>query len=201
MARPQPSPAQPDVPERLLERYIAGDAEAFETLVGLYEEKLFAFIARMIGDNHLAEDVFQQTFIKVAQKAAAFDGRASFSTWLFRIARNAAVDELRKRGRERTHADPDKGGMEGVPDPDALSPLEKLTRDEMAERVRRALERLPEPQREAFLLKEEGELDFGEIGLILGCGRETAKSRFRLAVCKLRELLGMERGGGKGGTA
>lgn len=201
MARPQSSPAAPDVPERLLERYVNGDGEAFETLVGLYEERLFIFIARMTGDNHLAEDVFQQTFIKVAQKAELFDGRASFSTWLYRIARNAALDELRKRRREHTLSDADAAGMASVADANAVSPLDKLTRDELAERVRSALTRLPEAQREAFLLKEEAELTFEEIGQVLGCGRETAKSRFRLAVGRIRELLGLERGKGKGETA
>ena len=200
MARPQTSPPRPDAPEQLLERYVAGDAEAFGELVGLYEEKLFAFIARMTGDAHLAEDVFQQTFIKVAQKADVFDGRASFSTWLYRIARNAALDELRKRSREARPVDPDWGGLETVADDGAVSPLDLLAIEETAERVREALSRLPVAQRETFLLKEEGNLGFAEIGEVLGCGRETAKSRFRLAVARIREHLGLERDGGKGGT-
>lgn len=199
MARSETTPAHPDVPERLLERYIAGDAAAFEALVELYEEKLFAFIAGMTGDSHLAEDVFQMTFIKVAKKAAAFDGRSSFSTWLFRIARNAALDEIRKRRRDHRLSDPEMGGLDNASDPAAVSPLDRLTMAEAGERVREALAKLPEAQRDAFLLKEEADLDFGEIGNILGCGRETAKSRFRLAVGKLRELLGTERSHGKAG--
>jgi DNA-directed RNA polymerase specialized sigma24 family protein len=67
-----------DTPERLLERYLSGDDDAFGELAGRYEVKLFAFIQRMTGDEHLAEDIFQQVFVKVAKNASSFDGRASF---------------------------------------------------------------------------------------------------------------------------
>lgn len=180
-----------DAPELLLERYLDGDDEAFGLLVARYEEKLFAFIARMTGDGHLAEDIFQQVFIKVAKNAAAFDGRAAFSTWLYRIARNTTLDELRRRTRRPG----DSGGLEPesvqLADGNARTPLDKLAADELAEQIRLALQTLPEAQREAFLLKEEGDLDFDEIGVVLGCGRETAKSRFRLAVGKIRTILGV----------
>lgn len=190
----RPGASRHDAPEMLLERYLDGDDDAFGLLVARYEEKLYAFIARMTGDGHLAEDVFQQVFIKVAKNAAAFDGRASFSTWLYRIARNAALDELRRRARRPG----DFGGIEAenanLPDPGGRSPLDKMAVDELAEQVRGILATLPEAQREAFLLKEEGDLDFGQIGVILGCGKETAKSRFRLAVGKIRAGLGLARG-------
>jgi RNA polymerase sigma-70 factor (ECF subfamily) len=191
----QPSPGRDDAPERLLRRYLAGDDEAFGLLVERYEERLYAFIERMVGDGHLAEDVFQQTFVKVAVNATAYDGRASFSTWLFRIARNSALDELRKRRRTPVPADPHALSLESRPDAGAVRPLDKLALDEQAERVRAALADLPEEQREAFLLREEGDLDFAQIGDIQGCARETAKSRFRLAVEKLRIALGA--GGGE----
>lgn len=190
MAEPQPPPVRAGEPERLLAAYLAGDGDAFTALVGLYEERLFAFIERMTGDPHLAEDIFQQTFLKVAEKASRYDGSASFSTWLFRIARNGALDELRRRGRRR-NAESGASGLENLPDASGPTPFESAARKELAARVRIALAELPEPQREAFLLKEEAELGFEEIGDILGCGKETAKSRFRLAVGKLRRSLGL----------
>lgn len=194
MFEAQPEQGRQDVPERLLERYLAGDADAFEALVGLYEDKLYGFILRMVGDAHLAEDVFQQVFMKVATHAATFDGRASFSTWVYRIARNAAQDELRRKRRRRVAsvADPDGGGMENIFASNEPTPLEKLAADELAEKIRQALDEIPPAQRAAFLLKEEAEMDFTEIGMVMGCGKETAKSRFRLAVGKLRQALGME---------
>lgn len=189
------SPDAQDAPERLLERYLSGDDEAFGRLVERYEERLYVFIDRLVGDRHLAEDVFQQTFVKVAVNAASYDGRsAAFSTWLFRIARNAALDELRKRKRTPIAVDPQSLPMESRPDADAENPLDKMALDERAAKMREALAAIPEDQREAFLLKEEGDLDFGRIGDIQGCGRETAKSRFRLAVEKLRVALGADGG-------
>lgn len=185
-----------DVSTHLLRRHLAGDGTAFGELVALYEERLFAFIARMTGDSHLAEDVFQQTWLKAARSAASFDGRGAFSTWLFRIARNAALDELRRRRHDRPASGPEMEALANRPDANAATPLETLTAGELARRVRAALAALPEAQREAFLLKEEADLDFAAIGAILGCGRETAKSRFRLAVEKLRRLLGAEEGVG-----
>lgn len=199
MAKPDVKSMPEEGPEALLDRFLDGDDAAFSTLVERYEEKLFAFITRMIGDSHLAEDVFQQVFVKVAKNAAAYDGRASFSTWLFRIARNSALDELRRRSRRQEELRPGERDMESVADRKMETPLERMTREELGHAINRALWQIPEEQRETFLLKEEGELDFGEIGLILGCGRETAKSRFRLAVGKLRTLLEAE-SRGLGGT-
>ena len=185
-------PVPDDAPEILLERYLRGDEAAFASLVARYEERLYVFIVRMVGDAHLAEDVFQQVFVKVAKNAAAYDGRAAFSTWLYRIARNTALDELRRRNRRREESGGPERDWNALPDNDSESPLDGMVRTEMAERIRAALERLPVEQREAFLLKEEGDLDFGEIGVILDCGRETAKSRFRLAVGKLRAMMGLD---------
>ncbi len=185
----------PDSPELLLARYVGGDDGAFGALVARYEEKLYAFLVRMVGDEHLAEDVFQQTFVKVARSAAAYDGRAAFSTWLYRIARNTALDELRRRARRRGETGWTRGeSVRDVADPSLRPPLEALAAAEQAELVREVLAGIPEMQREAFLLKEEGDLDFGRIGEILGCGRETAKSRFRLAVEKIRAAFGVAGG-------
>lgn len=186
------SPLPQDTPEQLLERYLAGDDAAFGELVARYEVRLFAFIHRMTGDLHLAEDVFQQVFVKVAKSAASFDGRASFSTWLFRIARNASLDELRRRSKRPEETPGSLDTLGSLADQGTITPLEALTREELGERIRLALQQIPEAQRETFLLKEEGTLDFGEVGAILGCGRETAKSRFRLAVGKLRTLLELD---------
>ncbi len=138
----------------LLERYLAGDDDAFRSIVSRHGEKLYAFLARMMGDSRLAEEIFRQTFTKAAKNAAAFDNSSSFSAWLYRIARNAALDELRRRG----------------------APPETMD----------FLAAIPEQQREAFLLKEEGELSFDQVGSVLGCGTETAKDRFRLAVNRIR---------------
>ncbi len=182
----------PPPPELLLERYLSGDDEAFGALTARYETPLYAFLFRMTGNRHLAEDVFRQTFVKIAKNAAAFDsGSASFSTWLYRAARNSALDELRRRARRM-------GGLAGttgypsesaLTPPEQTAPLDAQSASEAAARVRELLAGVPEEQREAFLLKEEAGLDFAQIGVVLGCGKEAAKSRFRLAARTLRTLF------------
>lgn len=161
----------PPPPELLLERYLSGDDGAFGMLTARYEGALYAFLARMTGDARLAGEIFRQTFVKIAKNASVFDSRASFPAWLYRIARNAALDELRRRARRSAGADAPR-----APD--------------QPPRVREILAALPEEQREAFLLKEEAGLDFGQIGVVLGCGKETAKRRFRAAVEKIRAVIG-----------
>ncbi len=171
--------------EKLLASFLAGDNDAFTRLVRLYEERLYAFLARFTGDPHLAEDIFQQAFIKVAANAAGFDHKSSFSTWLFKIARNTAIDELRKRKRGVVVF----GAGDGEEaEPAALEQplLEKLAGFELQARIMALVEALPDAQREAFLLKEEAEMTFDEIAAVTDCSRDTAKSRFRLAVEKLR---------------
>ncbi len=126
--------------------------------------------------------------MKIAAKGGGFDRRSSFSTWLFRIARNAAVDELRRRGREKAIHGKDMADLPELAAP-GCSPLEMLEKAELLARVRQAIDELPEAQREAFLLKEEADLDFQEIAEIVGCPRDTIKSRFRLALEKLRSRL------------
>ena len=189
MAVGSPTGSAPGEPRRLVESYISGDMDAFERLVALYQDRLFSFIERLVGDPHLAEDVFQITFIKVAERAATFDHRAEFSTWLFRIARNSAIDELRKRNRDHAFyaGGPGRNGPgRGGPGP---TPLDVLAAEELAADIHALLDRLPGTQREVFLLREEGDLSFEEIGEIIERGRETAKSRFRLAVEKLSDAL------------
>lgn len=187
-----PARRTPGQAEALLERYLSGDGEAFTDLVRLYEERLYAFLARFTGDSHLAEDVFQQVFLKVALHGREFDRRSSFSTWLFRITRNAAIDELRKRRRGAViHGVGGSGEYE--PSAPERTPLEQLAGLELRERILALVDALPEAQREAFLLKEEAELGFDEIAEIAGCSRDTVKSRFRLAVEKLRTALAMDK--------
>ena len=188
MTEPHTQNAVPGDVEPLLERYLSGDAFAFEQLVGLYQDRLYGYLERFLGDAHLAEDVFQQTFLKVAEKVHGFDHRSSFSTWLFAIARNTALDEMRHRRRTPI---PQSLDRDNSPEPIAKdpSPLEALVSGESKERILAVVAELPPTQREAFLLKEEADLGFQEIADIIDCPKETVKSRFRLAVEKIRLTL------------
>ncbi len=192
MGEPEPSDYANAMSEDLVAAYLAGDDGAFTHLVGRYERKLYGILLSACGDAELAEEVFQAAFVKVAEKAHTFrrrdTGGDSFFPWLYRIANNQLLDIYRRRKTAKTSPTGDKG-LEALPDSKQRHSLDRLIRDEELERVREALAGLPDDQREAFVLKEEGGLSFEEIGELQNCGRETAKSRFRLAVEKLRAVL------------
>jgi len=170
----------------LLAAYAAGRESAFEELVDQAGGRLYAFLERLLGDVYLAEDVYQTVLFRVALRAETFDRRARFMTWLYRIARNAAIDALRRQANT-TALSADERADSG-PSPDAACE-EADERDILERKVREALARLPEAQREAFLLKEEAGLSFEAIGDLVGCGSETAKSRYRYALERLRTAL------------
>jgi RNA polymerase sigma-70 factor (ECF subfamily) len=188
----------PASPEDLLAAWIEGSEEAFEALVEQVGGRLYGFVRRMMGSHHRAEDVYQTVLLKMATKARMYQRRASLNSWLFQIARNACLDELRRENRNPSVSlDVTPASQEGPalkarlakegPEPDAAA-----TQAELGRAIAEAVESLPDEQREVFLLREDGELNFEEIGSILGCGKETAKSRMRYALERLRNALGRE---------
>jgi RNA polymerase sigma-70 factor (ECF subfamily) len=195
LAVEQTSP-EPEEEERLLTAYALGDREAFTQLVGLIGSRLYGFVCRFLRDACLAEDVYQEILVKLAKNASGFDRRAKFNTWLYRIARNACLDELRKKKRGKTLNidNPDdrrENGLETLPS-DTPPPDERATMAELGKKIAEAVANLPEEQREVFLLKEDGGLTFAEIAETLGCGLETVKSRMRYALARLRSALARE---------
>ena len=128
--------------------------------------------------------------MRVIGAAAGYEPTAKFSTWLFRIARNRLVDHWRKLGREPV--DPLEAADDGVFDPpasDVETPHSRAEQQELGRALLAALNELPEAQRDAFLLAEEGGLTLEEIAAVAGVGRETIKSRLRYATAKLRGKL------------
>ena len=184
-------------PEALLARFMAGDDAAFTALVEQLGEVVFFFVQHLVGRRDWAEDVYQTVWVKVAQQGDRFDGRAKLRTWVYRIARNAALDHLRREKRRKmlsldVGADEDGPTVaETVAAPEA-APEAGLTDEELGTAIQCALARLPEDQREVFLLREESGMTFEEIGDLLGCGKETAKSRMRYALQRLQNSLGTE---------
>lgn len=184
-------------PEALLRKYAEGDDAAFEALVGEIGERLFAFVCRYMGDHHRAEDLYQTVLIRVARKAKSYQQRARVTTWIYTIARNACLDALRAESRRPSVSlDQTEERLLGVGSgalPADTPPADRTAQaEELGEAIRRAVRKLPDEQREVFLLKEEGELTFEEIAGIVGCNRETAKSRMRYALERLRNALKRE---------
>jgi RNA polymerase sigma factor (sigma-70 family) len=173
--------------------YRDGESAAFETLYARWRGPLYRYFLRQCGHAGQADELFQDVFMRVIGAAAAYEPTAKFTTWLFRIAHNRLVDHWRKSGREPV--DPLPSGEVGddcafdPPAPDGATPHRRAEQKELGRALMAALNELPEVQREAFLLAEEGGLTLDEIASVSGVGRETIKSRLRYATARLRHKL------------
>lgn len=173
-------------------RYRDGDAAAFEVLYGRHKAPLFRYFLRLARPPAIAEELFQDVWMSVIRARGQYQVRAKFSTWLYRMAHNRLIDHYRRRavGLPISYAD-DAGDAEAdmVPDSPAREPENELDRRRLAQRLAQAILELPEAQRETFLLREESGLSLEEIAATTGVTPETAKSRLRYALSKLRRVL------------
>lgn len=178
----------------LMLRYRDGDVRAFEMLYERHKAPLYRYLQRLCRDRPTADDLFQEVWGKVIASRGRYEVRAQFNTFLFRIAHNCAMDHFRRRGRpqEKFARDVDELTEElGAAEhegPDAAASEAQLRDD-----FRAALEGLPVEQRDVFVMYEESGLSLEEIGRITGVAMETAKSRLRYAVSKLRAALKQHR--------
>ena len=168
----------------LICRAARGDAEAFRQLVEAYQTPAYRLAARMCGPDS-AEDVTQEAFLAAWRALPEFRGDCRFSTWLYRLVSNAAIDCLR---REKKHRD--TGDVDDLELPDGGPSLqEQAERSDTRYAVRRALDRLSPEHRQVLLLRFMQELDYGEIARALNVSEGTVKSRINRAKSKLREVL------------
>lgn len=184
--------------EVLMMRFQGGDRSAFATLVRRHKTPLYNFVVRQVRVPQVAEDLVQDVFVKVVQNAADFKHEARFSTWTYAIARNVCIDHLRKMSlRKHPSLDqpskPDEEGPtlgERTADPSPGAQIERAAiGSEMQVRIVRAVELLPEEQREVFLLREIGHVPFKDIAEMTGVSENTVKSRMRYALERLQEAL------------
>lgn len=177
----------------------AGDARAFETLVRRHRTPVFNFILRFMGHRARAEDVLQETWLKVVRSAREYEPKAKFTTWLYTIARNLCVDSARKESYRQASsleaptgagAGGDEGRPlgEGLPDT-GVSPERGAYNARLRPLLERALASLPEEQREVFVLREYSGIAFKEIAEVTGVSENTVKSRMRYALEGLRRRL------------
>lgn len=176
--------------EQLLAAYLSGDAAAFTELVRRYERDLYVFLNRFLGNAAAAEDVFQETFIQVHQSAKTFDPTKKFRPWLFTIGANKARDFLRSRARRYTvplqaamsHNDPNGQPFMDVLESPDIGPILQAENSEEAERVRQAVQRLPDSLREVLLLAYFHQFPYRQIAEMLEMPLGTVKSRLHTAV-------------------
>ena len=169
--------------EQLMLAYRGGDAGAFDTLYARHRIRLFRFVLRSIKVRGVAEELYQEIWMRVIEARKSYAPKARFTTWLYTIAHNHLIDHWRKRGLTLVALEGDEVAS-GSPDP-----ADQAQARESLERFAAALEALPPLQREAFLLHEDGGLSIAEIAAATGANDETAKSRLRYAMAKLKAAV------------
>jgi RNA polymerase sigma-70 factor (ECF subfamily) len=176
--------------EELFRESWEGDQSAFDHLVERYKVKLYNFICRMIGDTDLAEDLLQETFVRIYRKRHEHARIEKFSSWSYTIAANLARDELRRRKRwSFVSLDDDLRQRPEMLPSGADGPQEDLSRSELRRRIITAMESLNTKYRMAFVLRDIEGLSYEQIGEVLSIPLGTAKSRVNRARTELQKRL------------
>lgn len=179
--------------EVLIQRLCVGETAAGDALCRRYAQPLLRYLQRLAGDG-MAEELHQQTWLSVLDNLEKFDpasvgngggANGSFKAWLFRIATNKANDHWRSRGRERAA----KEGLRLVTDDELPHAGHRLEATEQEQKLRRAIDQLPDAQRQVLMLRYYGNMKFVDIARTLGCPLNTALGRVHKAMIKLRQLM------------
>lgn len=184
-----------DASESLMLRFRSGDVRAFEILLQRHRQSIYEFVLRSVGTYNTAqaEDLTQETFLRVVKQAGNYEPRSKFTTWLFTLARNLCIDASRRRKHRKAQSldAPDEEGHSLLDrTSDGGMPVDRqAVSTELRARLERAIDELPEDQREVFLMRESADLSFKEIAEVIGISENTVKSRMRYALEKLRASL------------
>jgi RNA polymerase sigma-70 factor (ECF subfamily) len=176
-----------------------GDPDALATLMARYQNRIYRYLLRLVRQPADADDLFQQTWLRVAEKIRSFDTSRDFDAWLFTVARNLAFDHLRRMRPQSL----DAPASDDVPEDTMLSrmatgdpgPFEQLLATERAQHLAAALENLPVTYREVLSLRFEEEMKLEEIAAVLSAPLSTVKSRLRRSLEQLRVILEAGAGG------
>lgn len=188
--------AELDSDAALMLRVKQGDCDAFAELVDKYKQPVMNLVYRMLRDATEAEDLAQNVFIQVYKAADRYQVHSKFSTWLFTIARNFCLNEIRRRSRhpaeslDATCSDQEDQPLHQFEDKKTFSPPESLLHGELEDKIQAAVAELPDNQRMAILLCRQNELSYEDIAGVIGCslsatkslihrGRETLKQRLK----------------------
>lgn len=191
----QPMAIDPDPDAGLMLRVKRGDARAFAELVDKYKQPVMNLIYRMVRDGTEAEDLAQSVFLQVHKSAHRYKATARFTTWLFTIARNLCLNEIRRRSRhpadslEATFPDSEDQPARQFEDHKTFTAPEALLHHELEQKIDQALTELPENQRTAILLCRQDELSYEDIAKVLGCSLSATKSLIHRGRETLKEKL------------
>jgi RNA polymerase sigma-70 factor (ECF subfamily) len=176
--------------EELMLLYRDGEAGAFDVLYARHKGGLYRYLLRQCRDAAVAEELFQDVWMNLIRARAAYTVQAKFTTYLYRLAYNRLIDHYRSRNAQAVTSSFEQGdgeALEEVADEREPAPDAALDARRQAQQLLALISELPEAQRAAFLMQQEGGMSVEEIAQATGVTRETAKSRLRYAMAKLRQ--------------
>jgi RNA polymerase sigma-70 factor (ECF subfamily) len=177
----------------LVQKFLKGDKQSLEVLINRHRKKVYTYIFLIIKDQHLAEDIFQDTFIKVIKslKDGRYRDNGRFLSWVIRIAHNLMIDHFRKEKQLNTISnDSYETDIFNSRKFSGLTIEDELVNDQITKDVRRLVQELPEDQREVVILRHYCGLSFKEIADHTNVSINTALGRMRYALINLRRLIG-----------
>jgi RNA polymerase sigma factor (sigma-70 family) len=177
--------------QQLIHLYVEGDADALATVVLRYKEKIYTSIYLLVKDKYLAEDIFQDVFIRIIDtlKGGRYTDEGKFLPWAMRIAHNMCVDHFRKVKRNPTIKTSDDRDIFEVLNFSEAGADQKMMEGQSHDRIRKMVDMLPEDQREVIILRHYADLSFKEIAELTKCSINTALGRMRYGLINLRKLM------------
>ena len=177
--------------QQIVHNYISGDANALTELVTRYKDKIFTSIYLLVKDRYLAEDIFQDVFIRVIDtlRSGRYTDEGKFLPWVMRIAHNLCVDHFRKIKRNPTIKTSDDRDIFEVLNFSEAGVDSRIMNEQTSDKVRRMIDLLPEDQREVIILRHYADLSFKEIAQLTNCSINTSLGRMRYGLLNLRKMM------------
>ncbi len=184
--------ASVQIPDALLVRnYIAGDESALATLIQRHQSKVYGFIYSKIGDRDLADDLFQDTFIKVIKtlKSNSYNEEGKFLPWVMRIAHNLIIDHFRRNKKMPMFRETEEFSIFSIMSDNNPTIENKMIVEQVESDLRKLIEELPQDQKDVLMMRMYQDLSFKEISEITGVSINTALGRMRYALMNLRKVI------------
>ena len=177
--------------QQLVHLYMNGDADALSTLVVRYKDKIFTSIYLLVKDKYLAEDLFQDVFIRIIDtlKAGRYTDEGKFLPWALRISHNLCVDHFRKVKRSPSIKTSDDHDIFEVLNFSEAGVDQRMMADQSHEKIRKMIDMLPEDQREVIIMRHYADLSFKEISALTNCSINTSLGRMRYGLINLRKMM------------
>jgi RNA polymerase sigma factor (sigma-70 family) len=181
--------------QQLIQLFTDGESRALEVLIHRHKDRIFTSIFLMVKDKYLAEDIFQELFIKIIEtiKAGKYKDENKFLYWAMRIGHNLCIDHFRKINSKPSIRSQDGTDILGQIEFLDSNAEENMIRSQTRDRVMKLVCRLPEEQREIIILRHFADMKFQEISKVLDCSINTSLGRMRYAILNLRKMVEEER--------